>query len=104
SRAMTVGGLVAAGAGLIVLIAGRLHVMLHLFQLEHYESEPLGAWGGRAHRRTDRELLGLCAAAGAALTFSAAADLDFLVLVLRVVAGAAMAALGRRPLRRRPAT
>jgi UDP-N-acetylmuramoyl-tripeptide--D-alanyl-D-alanine ligase len=100
---MTIVGLVAAAAGLIVLIAGRLHVMLHLFQLEHYEAARLRVWVRRRHARADRQLLGLCAAAGIALTLSAAADLDVLVLVLGVVTGAAMAAMGQRLIRRRQA-
>ena len=98
---MTIAGLVAAAAGLIVLIAGRLHVMLHLFQLEHYEPARLRVWVRRRHARADRQLLGLCAAAGAALTLSAAADLDVLVLLLGVIAGAGMAAMGQRLIRRR---
>ena len=100
---MTVVGLAAAAAGLIVLIAGRLHVMLHLFQLEHYEPARLRVWVRRRRARADRRLLGLCAAAGIALTLSAAADLDILVLLLGVVAGAAMAAMGQRLIRRRQA-
>jgi UDP-N-acetylmuramoyl-tripeptide--D-alanyl-D-alanine ligase len=100
---MTPVGLVAAAAGLIVLIAGRLHVMLHLFQLEHYEAARLRVWVRRRRARADGQLLGLCAAAGIALTLSAAADLDILVLLLGVVAGAAMAAMGQRLIRRRQA-
>jgi UDP-N-acetylmuramoyl-tripeptide--D-alanyl-D-alanine ligase len=100
---MTVVGLVAAAAGLIVLIAGRLHVMLHLFQLEHYEAARLRVWVRRRRARADAQLLGLCAAAGIALTLSAAADLDLLVLVLGVIAGAAMAAMGQGLIRRRQA-
>ena len=41
-----------AGLGLLVLIAGRLHFMLHLFQLEHYEAARLRVWVQR------REALG----------------------------------------------
>ena len=100
---MTIVGLVAAAAGLIVLIAGRLHVMLHLFQLEHYEAARLRVWVKRRRARPDPQLLGLCAAAGIALTLSAAADLDVLVLVLGVIAGTAMAATGQRLIRRRQA-
>jgi UDP-N-acetylmuramoyl-tripeptide--D-alanyl-D-alanine ligase len=100
---MTLVGLVAAAAGLIVLIAGRLHLMLHIFQLEHYEAARLRVWVRRRHARADRELLGLCAVAGIALTLSAAADLDVLVLLIGVGGGAAMAAMGRQLIGRRQA-
>ena len=35
---LTGAGLAIAAAGLAALLAGRLHVLLHLFQLEHYEA------------------------------------------------------------------
>jgi UDP-N-acetylmuramoyl-tripeptide--D-alanyl-D-alanine ligase len=98
---VTAVGLTAAGLGLVVLIAGRLHVMLHLFQLEHYEPARLQVWVGRRRARVDALRLGLCAGAGAALTAVTAAGVDALVLVLGLVAGAAFAAAGVQEIRRR---
>jgi hypothetical protein len=57
---VTAVGLVVAGLGLLVLIAGRLHFMLHLFQLEHYEAARLRVWVERRGARVDRELLTGC--------------------------------------------
>src|SRR4051794_20226871 len=96
---MTAIGLIAAGLGLLVLIAGRLHVMLHLFQLEHYEPARLRVWVERRGGRIDRELLAACLVAGLALTAAAAADV--LMLELGVLAGAWLAWSGLRLLRRR---
>jgi UDP-N-acetylmuramoyl-tripeptide--D-alanyl-D-alanine ligase len=97
---MTAVGLIAAAAGLLALIAGRLHVILHLFQLEHYEAARLRVWVERRRARMDTGLLGLTAAAGAALTAAAAADLDVLVLLLGVAAGVVLAGMGHRLIRR----
>jgi UDP-N-acetylmuramoyl-tripeptide--D-alanyl-D-alanine ligase len=97
---VTAVGLAAAGAGLLVLIAGRLHVMLHLFQLEHYEPARLRVWVERRRARVDLTLLVLCAVAGGALTIAAAVDADVLVLVLGLLAGAALGAAGIRLIRR----
>jgi UDP-N-acetylmuramoyl-tripeptide--D-alanyl-D-alanine ligase len=97
---VTIIGLIAAAAGLLVLVAGRLHVMLHLFQLEHYEAARLRVWVRRRNARVDPTLLAVCVAGGAALTVAAAADVDVLVLVLGVAAGAVMAAMGQRLIRR----
>jgi UDP-N-acetylmuramoyl-tripeptide--D-alanyl-D-alanine ligase len=96
-------GLIAAALGLLVLIAGRLHVMLHLFQLEHYERARLRVWVKRRRARMDAASLGLCAATGVALTVAAAVDSDVLVLVVGVAAGGALAMAGLRLLRRRQA-
>ena len=97
---MTAIGLAAAGAGLLVLLAGRLHLMLHLFQLEHYEPARLRVWVERRRARVDTARLGLCAAAGAALVLAAAADADPLVLVVGLATGAALAHAGVQELRR----
>ncbi len=97
---MTAIGLIAAAAGALVLVAGRLHFMLHLFQLEHYEAARLRIWVQRRNARVDATLLVLCAAAGAALTLAAALDADVLVLVLGVAAGVVLAGMGHRILRR----
>ena len=97
---MTAIGLIAAALGLLVLLAGRLHFMLHLFQLEHYENARLRVWVDRRRVRFDRRLLILCAAAGIALLVAAAVESDALVLVVGVLAGGALAAQGVRILRR----
>jgi UDP-N-acetylmuramoyl-tripeptide--D-alanyl-D-alanine ligase len=97
---MTAAGLIAAAAGLLTLVAGRLHVMLHLFQLEHYESARLRIWVQRRNARVDTGLLGLTAAAGVVLTVAAAADLDVLVLLFGVAAGVVLAGMGHRLIRR----
>jgi len=93
-------GLIAAAAGALVLVAGRLHFMLHLFQLEHYEAARLRVWVERRSARVDATLLALCAAAGASLTVVAALDADVLVLILGVAAGVVLAGMGHRTLRR----
>ncbi len=97
---MTAIGLAAAGIGLLVLLAGRLHLMLHLFQLEHYEPARLRVWVERRRARMDVALSGLCLAAGLALTIAAALDADVLVLALGLLAAGALAAAGIRLLRR----
>ena len=97
---MTAIGLIAAALGLLVLVAGRLHFMLHLFQLEHYENARLRVWVERRRARFDRRLLILCAAAGIALLVAATVESDALVLVVGVLAGGALAAQGVRILRR----
>lgn len=95
---MTAVGLVVAGLGLLVLIAGRLHFMLHLFQLEHYEAARLRVWVERRGARVDRELLTGCLVGGLALTAAAAADA--LVLEVGVIVGGWLAWRGVRLLRR----
>jgi UDP-N-acetylmuramoyl-tripeptide--D-alanyl-D-alanine ligase len=97
---MTAVGLTAAGLGLLAVLAGRLHFMLHLFQLEHYEAARLRVWVQRRNARVDTTLLALCAVAGAALTVAAAADADLLVLILGVAAGIVLAGMGHRIIRR----
>jgi UDP-N-acetylmuramoyl-tripeptide--D-alanyl-D-alanine ligase len=96
-------GLIAAALGALVLIAGRLHLMLHLFQLEHYEAARLRVWVRRRNARFDLTTLGLLAVAGALLTAVAAADVELLVLLLGLASGAALGAAGVRLIRRRQA-
>jgi UDP-N-acetylmuramoyl-tripeptide--D-alanyl-D-alanine ligase len=91
-------GLVVAGLGLLVLIAGRLHFMLHLFQLEHYEASRLRVWVERRGARIDRELLIGSLVGGLALTAAAAADV--LMLEVGVIVGGWLAWRGVRLLRR----
>jgi UDP-N-acetylmuramoyl-tripeptide--D-alanyl-D-alanine ligase len=95
---MTAIGLTAAAAGALVLVAGRLHFMLHLFQLEHYEAARLRVWVERRGVRIDRELLIGCVAAGVALTAAAASGV--LVLEVGAIAGGWLAWRGIRLLRR----
>ncbi|HLM09651.1 MAG TPA: UDP-N-acetylmuramoyl-tripeptide--D-alanyl-D-alanine ligase [Thermoleophilaceae bacterium] len=97
---MTAVGLTAAALGLLTLIAGRLHLMLHLFQLEHYERARLRVWVQRRNARVNVASLGLCAVAGPALTVATAVDADPLVLVLGVAAGVVLAGMGHRLIRR----
>ena len=97
---MTAIGLIAAALGLLVLIAGRLHFMLHLFQLEHYEAARLRVWVQRRNARVDRVLLGVCVGAGLLLTVLAAADADLAVLIAGVAAGVVLAGFGHRIIRR----
>ena len=97
---MTAVGLIAAGLGVLTLVAGRLHFMLHLFQLEHYEAARLRVWVQRRNARVDMTLLALCVAAGGVLTIAAAADADLVVLVLGIAAGVVRAGMGHRIIRR----
>jgi UDP-N-acetylmuramoyl-tripeptide--D-alanyl-D-alanine ligase len=94
-------GLIAAALGLLVFLAGRLHFMLHLFQLEHYERARLLVWVHRRNARVQIGALVLCLVAGIALTAVTAAELDALVLSLGTGIGVALAAGGIRVLRRR---
>jgi len=94
-------GLIAAGLGLLVLIAGRLHLMLHLFQLEHYEPARLRVWVERRGARVDWTMLGFLVVAGAILTGVSAAGLDALVLSLGTGMGLALAVAGVTVIRRR---
>jgi UDP-N-acetylmuramoyl-tripeptide--D-alanyl-D-alanine ligase len=94
-------GLIAAALGLLVLLAGRLHLMLHLFQLEHYEPARLRVWVERRRARVDWTALGFIAVGGAVLTAITAASIDPLVLSLGTGIGFALAAAGIRVLRRR---
>ena len=97
---MIAAGLAAAAIGLLVLIAGRLHLMLHLFQLEHYEPARLLVWVRRRRARTDWTMVGFLVVAGAILTAFTAAELDGLVLSLGSGIGVALAVTGVRLIRR----
>jgi UDP-N-acetylmuramoyl-tripeptide--D-alanyl-D-alanine ligase len=91
-------GLSLGALGALVLVAGRLHFMLHLFQLEHYEAARLRVWVERRSARIDRELLIGCVVAGLSLTAAAAAGV--LMLEVGVIAGGWLAWRGIRLLRR----
>ena len=97
---MTAIGLIAAALGLLVLLAGRLHFMLHLFQLEHYEPARLRVWVERRGARLDSALLAICAAAGAALTLLTAVDAGAAVLAVGAASGIVLAGFGHRIIRR----
>jgi UDP-N-acetylmuramoyl-tripeptide--D-alanyl-D-alanine ligase len=93
-------GLIVAAVGLLTLIAGRLHLMLHLFQLEHYERARLRVWVQRRNARVQIGALVLCLVAGVALTAVTAGEIDGLVLALGSGIGVALAVGGIRLLRR----
>jgi UDP-N-acetylmuramoyl-tripeptide--D-alanyl-D-alanine ligase len=97
---MTAIGLIAAGLGALTLVAGRLHFMLHLFQLEHYEAARLRVWVRRRNARVDTRLLVICAVAGGILTITAAADLHVRTLVFGIGAGIVLGGMGLRIIRR----
>jgi UDP-N-acetylmuramoyl-tripeptide--D-alanyl-D-alanine ligase len=92
-------GLIAAATGVLVLLAGRLHFMLHLFQLEHYEPARLRVWVKRRRARYERPLLDALLVVGVILGASSDGP-DAVVLVLGVVAGVGMAYMGLRIIRR----
>lgn len=97
---MTIAGLLIAGAGLLLLLAGRLHVMLHLFQLEHYEPARLRLWVRRRRDRLKPIELGSLFLAGSALAVAARLDSAEAVLACgAVIAGCATGA-GLRTLHR----
>ena len=93
-------GLTAAALGLLTLIAGRLHFMLHLFQLEHYEAARLRVWVQRRNARVDRRPLVICAVAGGILTITAAADLHVRTLIFGIAAGIVLGGMGLLTIRR----
>src|SRR5262245_5694136 len=97
---MTAAGLAIAAAGLAALLAGRLHVLLHLFQLEHYEAARLRVWVARRGERLELAELGGVLVAGAALTAACAAGSSVAALVVGAAAGAAGIARGRAVLER----
>ena len=97
---MTATGFDLAFFGLLVLMAGRLHVLLHLFQLEHYEPARLRVWVARRGERIEaRELAGIAIAA-ALMIATAAADLPGAVLGLGFLAGVLGVRRGANVLRR----
>lgn len=93
-------GLIAAALGALVLIAGRLHFMLHLFQLEHYEPARLRVWVERRNARVDETLVGATAGAGSLITVLTATGADLSVLTSGVVIGIVLAGFGHRILKR----
>jgi UDP-N-acetylmuramoyl-tripeptide--D-alanyl-D-alanine ligase len=97
---VTATGFDLAFFGLLVLMAGRLHVLLHLFQLEHYEPARLRVWVERRGERVEaREIAGIAAAA-VLMVAAAAADLPGVVLGVGFAAGAVGVRRGANVLRR----
>ena len=83
---MTAAGFDLAFTGLLVLMAGRLHVLLHLFQLEHYEAARLRVWVARRGERIHAaELVGIAVVA-AAMIAAAAVEFAGTVLLLGLFA------------------
>src|SRR5687768_15527333 len=81
-------------------MAGRLHLLLHLFQLEHYEPARLRVWVRRRGERLDeRELLALVLIGGAVIG-AAALDFPGTVLLIGVLALALGVRRGLAVLRR----
>jgi UDP-N-acetylmuramoyl-tripeptide--D-alanyl-D-alanine ligase len=97
---VTAAGLILAALGVLVLLAGRLHLMLHLFQLEHYEAARLNVWVRRRGERVDREALAAIAVGGAALTVLAAIEVGEAVLATGLLFAGFAAAKGVRQIRR----
>lgn len=62
---MTVAGLVLAGLAGLALLVARLHELLHLLQLEHYELARLRVWIDRRRERFQPRELGLVATVAA---------------------------------------
>jgi UDP-N-acetylmuramoyl-tripeptide--D-alanyl-D-alanine ligase len=97
---LTATGFDLAFFGLLVLMAGRLHVLLHLFQLEHYEPARLRVWVARRGERVLAGALGGVALAAALMVAAAAADLPGAVLAIGFLAGLAGLRRGVNVLRR----
>ena len=97
---MTATGFDLAFTGLLVLMAGRLHVLLHLFQLEHYEPARLRVWVARRGERVHGAELAGVAGASALMVAAAAIDAPAIVLVIGLAALAAGVVRGVRVLRR----
>ena len=89
-----------AFTGLLVLMAGRLHVLLHLFQLEHYEPARLRVWVARRGERVHAAELAGVVVVAAAMIAAAAVEFAGTVLLLGVLALALGARRGTSLLRR----
>ncbi|HEX8744931.1 MAG TPA: UDP-N-acetylmuramoyl-tripeptide--D-alanyl-D-alanine ligase [Thermoleophilaceae bacterium] len=83
---MTAAGFDLAFTGLLALMAGRLHVLLHLFQLEHYEPARLRVWVARRGERIDTTELGALAAFAALMVAGAAIEAEVEVIALGLLA------------------
>jgi UDP-N-acetylmuramoyl-tripeptide--D-alanyl-D-alanine ligase len=97
---VTAAGFDLAFLGLLVLMAGRLHVLLHLFQLEHYEPARLRVWVARRGERVQPRELGGIALVAALMVAAAAADLPGAVLGIGFAAGLVGLRRGANVLRR----
>src|SRR5215212_7160684 len=83
---MSAAGLALALGGFGVLLAGRLHVLLHLFQQEHYEPARLRVWVRRRGERVHRAELAAVGVLGAATIAAAAADFALTVVLIGIFA------------------
>jgi UDP-N-acetylmuramoyl-tripeptide--D-alanyl-D-alanine ligase len=96
---VTAAGLALAAAGFVVVLSGRLHVLLHLFQLEHYEPARLRVWVERRGERVDRrELVGILLVGAGMVVLPGVSPAA--VLALGVVAAVAGTSIGLSVLRR----
>jgi UDP-N-acetylmuramoyl-tripeptide--D-alanyl-D-alanine ligase len=93
-------GLGLAFTGLLGLMAGRLHVLLHLFQLEHYEPARLRVWVKRRGLRVEPQELGFLVFFAGLMAAATGFGLDGLVLGLGAVAAVVGVRRGVHVLRR----
>jgi UDP-N-acetylmuramoyl-tripeptide--D-alanyl-D-alanine ligase len=87
--------LVLGAATTLALLAGRLHLFLHLLQLEHYELRRLRVWVARRGERLAPRDLVLGAGTAALLVAAFAVDLPALAAAI-AAAGLALAAIRAR--------
>ncbi|MBS1881512.1 MAG: UDP-N-acetylmuramoyl-tripeptide--D-alanyl-D-alanine ligase [Actinobacteria bacterium] len=92
------------GASALALVVGRLHVFLHLLQLEHYETSRLRVWVARRHERLDRLGVGVIAIVGAGVVVILAAGLPTAPALVPGLAGFAFALRRTQEVLRRPQT
>jgi UDP-N-acetylmuramoyl-tripeptide--D-alanyl-D-alanine ligase len=83
---MIAAGFDLAFAGLLALMAGRLHVLLHLFQLEHYEPARLRVWVARRGERLHAAELAGVAVVATGMVAAAAVEFDGTVLLIGLLA------------------
>lgn len=88
------------GLTTLTLLTGRLHLFLHLFQLEHYELRRLRVWVSRRGERLGLRDLGLAVATAGLIAVAFALGLDGLAVALGAVGMALAAARARGVLRR----
>jgi len=75
-----------AALAVLALLAGRLHVLLHLLQQEHYETRRLRVWVARRGERVDRRDLPLAFGAAWLPAIAIGFDLPGLAAALGIVA------------------
>lgn len=92
--------LATGGLTTLVLLAGRLHLLLHLLQLEHYELSRLRVWVRRRGERLTARELALATGSAVLLALAFAVDLSGVAVAIALAALALAAALARAVLRR----